>query len=416
MKRMSEPGWLVSSRHAAEQTFRAMPMPSRKDELFKYTALGELPFELEQPSSIHSAGGNEILPEREAGEEALLRFENGFGLSAPSSASNTFDFCDLHQAIQQKSELVEAVFRRSQHRDADKFALFTEAKWSQGAFLQVKEGSRVALPLRILQVQSEKCSSFHFRHLIRVERGAELVLVDELGDAAPSLDFEGFVSGLIDIEVEADAKLRILQVQNLAPRTKYIVRKRLRLDRGASCEYFTLGTGGGKGQDRLDVNLAGEGANFRAVGVVFGEREQHNDFVAFFRHTASHTQSSLDHWSVLSGRARAVFNGLVHVEQKALHTDAYQKSRALLLSRDAVMHSMPKLIIGTDEVACQHGASISCVDPEHKFYLESRGLDPSTAVRFIVDGFTEPVLQALPTERMRERWGGVLAQKDLGVH
>ena len=72
---------------------------------------------------------------------------------------------------------------------------------------------------------------------------------------------------------------------------------------------------------------------------------------------------------------------------------------------------MPKLIIATDEVACSHGASVSRIDTDQLFYLMSRGIDAAEATKIIVSGFTEPIVSALPSLGMQERFRALLERK-----
>lgn len=49
-----------------------------------------------------------------------------------------------------------------------------------------------------------------------------------------------------------------------------------------------------------------------------------------------------------------------------------------------------------EDVACSHGATISPMEEEPLFYLQSRGIDPAEALRMAVLGFFEEGLNKLP--------------------
>src|SRR5581483_7796803 len=98
------------------------------------------------------------------------------------------------------------------------------------------------------------------------------------------------------------------------------------------------------------------------------------DFWINVEHTEPHTRSGLDFWFVLDGEARTNFNGTVNIRKNGVETEAYQKSRALLLSTKASATAIPKLIIETDAVKCSHGASVASINPEQTHYLQSRGI------------------------------------------
>jgi Fe-S cluster assembly protein SufD len=47
-------------------------------------------------------------------------------------------------------------------------------------------------------------------------------------------------------------------------------------------------------------------------------------------------------------------------------------------------------------VKCSHASTVGPIDPEHRFYLESRGIPTTIAERLIVLGFFDEVLAQLP--------------------
>ena len=74
-------------------------------------------------------------------------------------------------------------------------------------------------------------------------------------------------------------------------------------------------------------------------------------------------------------KAHAVFNGKVFVPKPAQLTDAAQLNRNLLLSPKARVDTKPQLEITADNVKCSHGATVSQLEDDEIFYLQSRGLD-----------------------------------------
>jgi len=76
------------------------------------------------------------------------------------------------------------------------------------------------------------------------------------------------------------------------------------------------------------------------------------------------------------------------------------------LSDKAQVHSLPKLEIATDDVKCSHGATIASLDPQQLFYLQSRGITKDQAEKMLIEGFTRPVLEEIPIQRIRELFLG----------
>ncbi len=102
------------------------------------------------------------------------------------------------------------------------------------------------------------------------------------------------------------------------------------------------------------------------------------------------------HKALADGSGRSVFNGAVVVPRQAQRTDAAQLSRSLLLSDRARIDTKPELEIVADDVKCAHGATVSRLQQNELFYLQSRGIAADQAARLLLRGFCEEVLAELP--------------------
>ncbi|MCY4055856.1 MAG: SufD family Fe-S cluster assembly protein [Cyanobacteria bacterium MAG CAR4_bin_6] len=102
------------------------------------------------------------------------------------------------------------------------------------------------------------------------------------------------------------------------------------------------------------------------------------------------------HQALADDRGHSVFNGRVVAPRLAQETDAGQLSRNLLLSAKARIDTKPQLEIVADNVQCTHGATVSCLQDDELFYLQSRGIGRDQASRLLQQGFCEEILQRLP--------------------
>jgi len=114
------------------------------------------------------------------------------------------------------------------------------------------------------------------------------------------------------------------------------------------------------------------------------------------------------HKAVAAGQGRSVFNGAVQVPRAAQRTNAAQLSRNLLLSDRARIDTKPELEIVADDVKCAHGATVSSLQTDELFYLQSRGIDAEQASGLLKRAFCEEVLRDLPAAARRwcpiEQW------------
>jgi Fe-S cluster assembly protein SufD len=106
-----------------------------------------------------------------------------------------------------------------------------------------------------------------------------------------------------------------------------------------------------------------------------------------------------------------VYTGLIKVSKDARGTNAFQTNRNVKLSDDAWAESVPNLEIETNDVRCSHASTVGPVDPEQRFYLESRGVPPTIADRLIVAGFFDEVVRQLPGEALVDEVSQRISEK-----
>jgi hypothetical protein len=102
----------------------------------------------------------------------------------------------------------------------------------------------------------------------------------------------------------------------------------------------------------------------------------------------------------------------------AQETNTYLQTHSMLLSARAKGDAIPSLIVETDNVSASHGGTVGELDEAQIFYMTTRGLSRSDAVRVLVEGYFEEVvhrledsaLEALVRRRIAERLEGAAEQ------
>jgi Fe-S cluster assembly scaffold protein SufB len=168
-------------------------------------------------------------------------------------------------------------------------------------------------------------------------------------------------------------------------------------------------------RSRIDNTLEGDGSSVEQAEIVFGSIDQLFDLTSYTRHIGRDTTGNLLSKGALSDRSRAYFKGLATIDLSAHGTDSYLGEFAMLLSKQARSVAIPSLEI--DQPDCRrvaHASSVGPVDETQLFYLESRGLDPDEARKFIVLGYLEPVVARVPLASAQDRLRELLEAKWAG--
>ena len=106
--------------------------------------------------------------------------------------------------------------------------------------------------------------------------------------------------------------------------------------------------------------------------------------------------------SVVTDKARGVFQGKFHVRRPAQHTDAEMRHDALMLSDTSEIRSKPELEIYADDVACAHGNTIGALDDSALFYMRQRGIPEAQARVMLTEAFLSEVFDDLDNDEMRK--------------
>jgi Fe-S cluster assembly protein SufD len=81
------------------------------------------------------------------------------------------------------------------------------------------------------------------------------------------------------------------------------------------------------------------------------------------------------------------FVGKYDVSPFSIGFDGEMSNANLMLTKNVKMHTRPILDIHTKEIQCTHGCTISNINKEHMYYLQSRGFDKDSAKDILVESF-----------------------------
>ena len=149
---------------------------------------------------------------------------------------------------------------------------------------------------------------------------------------------------------------------------------------------------------KLDVRLAGEGAEANIYGAYVCGGEERVKIAVDMHHDLPHCNSRQLFKGIAGGTSKVDFYGKIIVAQNAQRTEAYQENHNLLLSDGAKVDTKPQLEIYADDVKCSHGATIGRLNEEEQFYMRSRGITLEDARVLQMISFIAPVLENIPED------------------
>lgn len=122
----------------------------------------------------------------------------------------------------------------------------------------------------------------------------------------------------------------------------------------------------------------------------------------FTHHYANNSKALIDNYGVLlqNGQCNMVVKNKIY--KNITNCNTRQNNRLLNFSDNAKGKILPILYIDNNEVAASHGCSIGQVDQQQIFYLTSRGLSYSDAVKLITLGYLLPVTEIIDNQEVNQ--------------
>jgi len=395
------PDWFREQQRQAWKQFEALPSPTRKDQLWRFSNVDLLdlsPFKFggilsddERAAILDQSRGLDEVAARLifAGDQLIHR-----DVVSEQLKKRGVIFQPLERAMVEHADLFRKHFMSQPAvLGSAKFAALHQALVSSGTFLYVPRGVEIETPIEIFHwLYGENASVFP--HLLLVaDELAKVTVIESFRSADRHL--AGFACGVNDLIAGPGAKVTYVCAQTWGENVRALQMNTTTVDHDASAMSLNLHLGGRYSRFESLSRLIGDGARSDLLAVAVATNEQEFDARTLQDHVSAHTASDLLYKNALEGRARCTFGGLIRVEPHAHFTDAYQKVRNLLLSDDAEANSMPGLEILADNVRCTHGATSGQIDEDELFYLRSRGIPITVAQRLIVTGFLNEVIKRL---------------------
>ena len=175
------------------------------------------------------------------------------------------------------------------------------------------------------------------------------------------------------------------------------------VERDAKVEIVILIMPGMSCDLKMDVTLAGEGAEANIYGAYVCGGDEKVRIAVDMHHDVPHCNSRQLFKGIAGGSSRVDFYGKIIVAQDAQRTEAYQENHNILLSDGAKVDTKPQLEIYADDVKCSHGATIGRLNEEEQFYMRSSGISLEDAKVLQMISFIAPVLENIQDESQREK-------------
>lgn len=395
------PGWLSEAREDALARLRAMGLPGRRDEYWKYTRPDTLANPEVTPAALFSADEatvfNDVDRLRIVFVDGVFDAEASDDLEAEGIEISRL--ADIDADIHWAKGLYGVLETNGQSPVERPLAALNSAFATDGVLIRVT--GKVSKPVNLSYLHASETSDAILHHVIKLEEGAELTVLEN-GPAAARLN------KVMEVKVADKARFHHVRTQGRDHERRAATHIFARLGEESLFKSFTLTANGVMTRNECVIELTGDDAVAHVAGACMGDGEFHHDDTVFITHDAVNCESRQVFKKVLRNGATGVFQGKILVKEGAQKTDGYQISQSLLLDEDSQFLAKPELEIYADDVACSHGSTSGAIDETALFYLRSRGVPEDQATDLLVLAFLAEAVEEIEDEGLREEIVGRL--------
>ncbi len=379
-------------------------LPTTRDEEWRFTDLSALrQVKFTNVETLHATSNIESLILPEAANSRLV-FVNGVYAPQFSAIADVPDGITVSNLaglpITHRSRIKN--YLAQQQGATEVFTALNTSAISDVAIVWVGKNIVVNTPIHLLFVStSEQPTISQPRCLLVAESGSNVTVIEEYKNAAIT-DTVYFTNSVTEIWVEENAEVSHTRIEQESVEAFHIGKTAVSQARDSRYTCYAVSLGGKLSRHNLEVFQAGEQTDTNLFGLTAISGNQLGDTHSAIALNYPHGTSNQLHKCIVADRAHGVFNGKVFVPKPAQLTNAAQLNRNLLLSSRARIDTKPQLEITADNVKCSHGATVSQLEDDQIFYLQSRGINASDARNLLVNAFAAEIINQLPISSLRE--------------
>ncbi|MDR0385202.1 MAG: Fe-S cluster assembly protein SufD [Prevotellaceae bacterium] len=393
------PCYINSVRDKAFDEIKNSGFPDLKQEKYKYSPLSNIfggeylpvnPYEWKKPEDSVFTGLDDTIK---------VYTVNGVCVTNEIKSESGFVYGSLVLASREYEEIVEKYYSRLTD-STDLPAMLNIATALSGVFVAVNPGVETTRPLMIINIVDSDLGIFSQQHNLFVfgENSVAEIIEYNIGVS----DANTLTCNLSETVIKQNAQVDFVRVHDKGLLSKHISSDYSNQYSGSSFNCSNIVAGGGLVRQNTEIHLLEKQCYSNLYGLVVADGNQHVDNYTLIDHSVPECQSNELYKSILDDKAVNIFNGRILVRPDARKTVAFQSNKNILLNTGAKIYTKPQLEIYTDDVKCSHGATVGHLDKDALFYMQSRGIDKSTAQLLLMSGFANEVLDRIKNPGFKE--------------
>ena len=371
--------------------FNDTGFPNKKDEDWKFSDLKD----------IVSKNFNKLEIKIEKSEKPKINFIKDFEHNYIVIVNGELTLSDFKYEDERKIKLRSFINKDySQKKENNPLVNLNNALSDNGYFLEIEENYKFKKVLVFYYLFTKDLNEniLNSKNKIKIGKNSELHFLEYLVNDSKKNFFNNVYE---DIILENSAVLKNIYLQNDKSLGYFHKYSKNRLAKGSNFTSFIFPTGLQFNKLDLEFNLEGEKIECNLQSASFLNNSEHQEIKTRINHFFPNCKSYQKVKNVLDSESKGVYQGKIFVKDVAQKTDAYQLSKAILLSERSEFDSKPELEIYADDVKCSHGSTSGSLDKDSIYYLMTRGLSKKESTKLLVNGFLNEVTESIKSNSIK---------------
>ncbi len=271
---------------------------------------------------------------------------------------------------------------------------------NNGYSLEIKDNYKFKKTIVIYNIFTKdlKENILNSRNEIKVGKNSEVHTIDLVLNESK---FKFINNVYENINLESNSVYKNIYIQNDKSEGYFHKFSKNKLSSKSKYSAFIFPSGLKFNKLDFEFNLIGKESECNLQSASFLKKNDHQEIKTKINHLAPNCKSYQKVKNVLSADGKGVYQGKIYVKDNAQKTDAYQLSKAILLSDNSEFDSKPELEIYADDVKCSHGSTSGSVDEDSIYYLMTRGLNRKESIKLLINGFLNDIIEMIKSNSVR---------------
>ncbi len=272
---------------------------------------------------------------------------------------------------------------------------------NKGFFLEVKDNYKFNKVLVIYYFYTKDLDEnlLNSKNKIKIGKNSELHFLDYIINESKNNFFNNIYENIV---LENSATLKNIYLHSGKSSGFFHKYSKNTLSSKSSLSSFIFPTGLRFNKFDLEFDLEGEKSVCNIQSAAFLNKNDHQEVKTRVNHLYPNCKSYQKVKNVLNEESKGIYQGKIFVKDIAQKTDAYQLSKAILLSEKSEFNSKPELEIYADDVKCSHGSTSGSLDQDSIYYLMTRGLSKRESANLLVESFLNEIIETIKSNSIRD--------------